>query len=102
MKIEILEALREHGELYADEIAQGQGVIVDALRQLADDFQIYQEQVRHDREILMWFLWTSVIIAATKLKQFTRENSHRRSVFEVGREDKKIGVTKSVSDAESL
>ena len=46
MNHKILEALREHGALYADEIAQivglDKGVIVDALRQLADDFQIYQ------------------------------------------------------------
>ena len=46
MKTKILTALREHGALYADEIAQivglDKGVIVDALRQLADDFQIYQ------------------------------------------------------------
>lgn len=60
MKIEILEALREHGELYADEIAQIVGldkwVIVDALRQLADDFQIYPEQFGMQSENSRWFL----------------------------------------------
>lgn len=60
MKTKILTALREHGSLYADEIAQivglDKGVIVDALRQLADDFQIYPEQVGMMRDSGKWFL----------------------------------------------
>ena len=60
MNHKILEALREHGALYADEIAQivglDKGVIVDALRQLADDFQIYPEQVGMQSENSRWFL----------------------------------------------
>lgn len=60
MRTKILTALREHGALYADEIAQivglDKGVIVDALRQLADDFQIYPEQVGMMRDSGKWFL----------------------------------------------
>ena len=52
MRTKILTALREHGALYADEIAQivglDKGVIVDALRQLADDFQILPRAIWHD------------------------------------------------------
>ena len=60
MNHKILEALREHGSLYADEIAHivglDKGVIVDALRQLADDFQIYPEQVGMMRDSGKWVL----------------------------------------------
>lgn len=60
MKTKIITALREHGALYADEIAQivglDKGVIVDALRRLADDFQIYPEQFGMQSENSRWFL----------------------------------------------
>ena len=56
----ILAALQASGGLYADEIAQIVGldksVIVDALRQLADDFQIYPEQLGMQSENSRWFL----------------------------------------------
>lgn len=37
-------------------LPRDKGVIVDALRQLADDFQIYQEQVGMMRDSGKWFL----------------------------------------------
>lgn len=60
MNHKILDALREHGALYADEIAQivglDKGVIVDALRRLADNFDISPEQLGMQSENSRWFL----------------------------------------------
>lgn len=60
MRTKILNALREHGELYADEIAQivglDKGVVVDALRRLSDNFDIYPEQLGMQSENSRWFL----------------------------------------------
>ena len=81
MKIEILEALREHGELYADEIAQGQGDC-RRFRQLADDFQIYQEQVGMMRDSGKWFLFRRT--NCNRAKAFTRRNCTDGSVLKSG------------------
>lgn len=60
MNDKILAVLQARGGLYADEIAQAIGldksVIVDALRQLADDFQIYPEQAGMMRDSGKWYL----------------------------------------------
>lgn len=60
MNHKILDALREHGALYADEIAQivglDKGVVVDALRRLSDNFDIYPEQSGMQSENSRWFL----------------------------------------------
>lgn len=60
MNNKILDALREHGALYADEIAQivglDKGVVVDALRRLSDNFDIYPEQSGMQSENSRWFL----------------------------------------------
>ena len=56
----ILAALHAHGSLYADEIAQIVGldksVVVDALRRLSDNFDIYPEQLGMQSENSRWFL----------------------------------------------
>ena len=60
MNDSILAALQAHGSLYADEIAQivglDKGVVVDALRRLSDNFDIYPEQLGMQSENSRWFL----------------------------------------------